>query len=148
MFTKDTLLSINLVGRGLVMGLGLILVGVLVGVVFFKVCGSKSLDKDMTPEEVVQAFLRAVEKGDLETIEAVHDPAVWKDIAPIWDGKPSVKYSKMSIRVKKSDDGLRAVAMLQNVKDDSDWDIISLRKMDEGWRITYEKPFAFKLKFN
>lgn len=94
-----------------------------------------NLNKEMAPEKVVLVFLNAAEKGDLKTIQAAHDPIIWKEIAPIWDGKPSGRYSKMSASIEKLDEDT-AVVLIQNV-DKSDWDYITLKKTDEGWRITY-----------
>jgi hypothetical protein len=101
------------------------------------------LDENSTPEEVVRAFLEAVEKGDLETIKIVHDPEVWENIPATWDGKSLVKHSNKVLSAKESKDRLSAVVEVRDMKDRSDRDVIPLRKTDKGWKITCWKPLEY-----
>lgn len=93
----------------------------------------------MNPEQVVELFLNAAEKGDLETIKQVHDPEVWKIISPIWEeGSIKFAYSKMKVCNTKIKGSHASVYI--SMKDGSEEDYITLSKKVDGWKITYDKP--------
>lgn len=126
MNTKNWFFKVLMVGAALI----------LAGLYTFGNFGSNALSKDMSPEQVVKVFLNAAAKGDLKTIQAVHDPEIWEEIAPIWEGKASGKWSKMKVSVEKLTEN-QAVILIQSESDKSEWDSITLKKTNEGWRITY-----------